>query len=256
MRAVDLATGQVTTFCGKVKEPGFLAQGILPEQPGPCLRQPRGILALGPFLFVADAGNNCIQRISTVTRRCMTVLGDPGVTEVRWGQCRDGAPGPLPAGGAAVANLRGLAMGPTGLLVAMANCIAEVPCAVDPRVAWPGATLQAPAARTVKVNGPITIGLKLANFVEAGETYGGETGPQAMARQLALPLAMEYTLEFVNADGTLAHAVNGTATGGAVKMLQGWFTRPGKGQVLLRGLTVQGVGVFAEGGPLAFDVVN
>ena len=76
----------------------------------------------------------------------------------------------------------------------------------------------------------------------------------ARQRREALQLAMEYELEFFNGAGTLASRTLGTCDKGEPQFALGCFTSPGRGRVVFRGRTHQGVGAFAEGGDLDFEV--
>lgn len=75
IRAIDLTTGKVTTLAGK---PGVLGttDGI-----GESARfnLPKGLVVMGPNLFVADSANVTVRKIVRATGDVTTVAGAPGV---------------------------------------------------------------------------------------------------------------------------------------------------------------------------------
>lgn len=76
IRAIDLATGNVTVLAGTDGMPG--ADDGIGE--GARFNLPKGIAIVGPDLFVADSANNTIRKIVRTTGEVTTFAGSPGLS--------------------------------------------------------------------------------------------------------------------------------------------------------------------------------
>ncbi len=74
IRRVDLATGAVDTFAGRVAEPGYT------DGSGDAARflDPGGLAIGGGMLWIADTGNQAIRALTLATRQVSTLAGAPG----------------------------------------------------------------------------------------------------------------------------------------------------------------------------------
>ena len=216
--------GEVTTLLGVPDQAGFQDAWPAPERPGPgvpCLRDPCGIAAKGECLLLADQGNHAIREFNLRTGTLKTLAGDPALEALRPGLLRDGVPGPLGEAYAGLGTPRGLGVCESGELTLAADASVMQLCPQNlPRGPQEPLLLQTDAPWVVR-DAPCGVA-----WLAQGPSQGGRLLP--------------YTLDFRNADGTLALRLQGTARENQAVRREGRFSSPGPGQVVLTWVTAQG----------------
>jgi hypothetical protein len=220
--------GEVATVLGVPDRPGFRDAAAGDLAGVPCLRDPCGLAVAGPRLFIADRGNHAIREYHLGTGALRTLAGDPDLGQIRFGLLRDGVPGPLGEAWAGLEAPRGLAVLEQGeLLAATGPCLVQL-C----RQHLPGTP---PAPVQLRLDRPAA-----GRSGACGVDWMVPDDPGVPGRQPLL-----YTLTFIEADGSVATRLEGTAVTGQTVHGEGRLALPGQGRVLLQGVTGQGV---ARGG--------
>jgi hypothetical protein len=216
--------GRVETLAGC---PGIAGHADRSDPRLALFRDPQGVCAGILGVFVADRGNHAVRQVDLAEARLETVAGDPACSGTRWGLLRDGLPGALPPGYAALEAPATLAPGaegtPLSLLAPTGRGLAELRAggAVRDRVE---ATLGdlAPAER----NQVLVVPFRAATR----DTSGHDT-----------EVPLHCTVDFIEPDGTLAARREAVLPRGGEHSLQGAFTQAGTAQVVLRAVSGQGV---------------
>jgi len=232
VRRVSLPDGQVTTVLGQVDQPG--SQDVQDGEPerrlaalaGPCLDDPASILWSPGGCLIADTGNHAVRQWVAEDATLTTVAGAPGQGEIRWGLLRDGMPGPQGPGHATLEAPRSLSYGDGAVIrVSTGPCVAELSSGLRLRDQLGRITLECPPARR---NQPLTV-----RFSVPATTIHREPASRPI----------DYVVDFLNADGSLADRVEGQGRTGPQPMAAvGLFTQAGRGKVVVRCVTGQGVG--------------
>ena len=214
--------GVVTTVLGRPGEPGFRDGRELAGVP--CLREPWGLAETRGSLLITDSGNHAVRQFDPAAGTLTTLAGDPERGEIRCGLLRDGLEGPLEPGYGSLAWPQGIAAGMCGeifvasgprLLLLARQHLPDAPAAV------PDLHPEGPAAR-------------------AGEPFRVEFRVPTRTRRCQGGRPIQYTLDFLNPDGTLAERRAGQGEGERLLSESGRIARPGPGQVRLRWVTDQG----------------
>jgi len=235
----------VSTLAGQPGIPGFLdvppGEGLVPDRMarqdalrGPCLNQPTGLHCRGGKVFIADRGNHAVRLLDLDQWMLTTVAGDPALAETRWGLLRDGAPGPLGAGYAALeapSAITTVGVGAQALqFVTTGRCVARLRRGDFHRDRPVVDALDCPAPDP---DGRATVFFRLLARDRRGNP---------MVRPF------RYTVEFRGPDGGLDDRIEGEGTTPLPVTVQGRFSQPGRCTVLLRCVTDQGVSAGAERG--------
>jgi len=231
VRKISLPGGTVTTVLGQVDTPGFreLPPGPAdaPDLRQPCLRDPVGIRSLNGRLYIADQGNHALRELDLETNGLRTLAGDPLEAETRWGLLRDGVPGPLGPEYAALEAPTAVCPrmdSPTdALVVCTGRALAELRDGIETRDRPAAIQLDCFPATAWE---PCTV-----TFTVRTENRHG----QATVRPL------RYTVDFLDPGGALAERREGQASSSGLVAVQGTFTGAGKGAVVLRCVTDEGV---------------
>ena len=214
--------GTVTTVLGRPGEPGFRDGRDLAGVP--CLRAPWGVAEVRGRLLLTDSGNHAVREFDPAAGSLTTLAGDPDRGEIRCGLLRDGLEGPLEPGYGSLARPLGIAAGMCGeifvasgpgLLLLARQHLPDGPAAV------PELRPEGPAAR-------------------AGEPFRVDFQVPTRTLRCQGGRPIQYTLDFLNPDGTLAERRAGKGTGERLLSETGRIHRPGPGQVRLRWVTDQG----------------
>ena len=236
LRRISLPDGQVTTVLGMVAVPGFRdIQGgdqdtrrhALRQA---CLNQPCGLLWQDHHLAIADQGNHSVRIWSPRKATLATLVGDPELGRIRWGLPRDGLTVPLDDRFAALEAPRTLApgLGNGEVLVASGCCLARISSAYELRDRLGELELDCPDA-------------------EATETCVVRFQVEALTSLDEPTLRhLHYSVDFVEADGTLSERREGISATSTPTAVQGAFGQRGQGTVVVRCVTDQGVSVGAQ----------
>jgi hypothetical protein len=235
IRRIDLVDGEVTTVAGVVDTPGFrdVQGGTAQERQvairQPCLNTPCGIASMGRILMVADQGNHAVRACSVEASRLRTLAGDPELAETRRGLVRDGMQVGLDERFAGLESPRCIAVcpwGPEACFVSAGNCVAEVLPSM----------LGRDQVAVTEVNCPLPVCAQQPCVIRVtAET----TTPDGLPSDRAL----SCSVDFVEADGTLAERQRGDGASSAPIEFVGSFAKPGTGTVIVRCTTDQGVSV-------------
>jgi hypothetical protein len=236
VRSVSLPGGEVRTVLGQVDTPGYRdmppggAAG--PEAlRQPCLRDPMGIRCADGHLLIADQGNHAVRRAHLATATLVTLAGDPEAPVTRWGLLRDALPGPLGRDYAALGAPSAVTAGPGGvfgsLLVCTGRGVAEIrdqPQLRDlPRVTDL-------ACFPVRRDEPCTVAFRV---LTRNERDGVTARP------------VRYAVDFLDPGGGLAERHKGQGSSTDLMTVQGTFSEAGRGTILVRAVTDQGVSAAA-----------
>jgi hypothetical protein len=233
IRRVTFA-GVVTTVLGDVATPGF--QEIAGDAPDPrqallqpCLKDPCGIRCGELGLEVADRGNNAVRLWQVGQGRLATVVGDPRLDGTRWGLAHgrvnmvldDPRYGALesPRTLAAITPYRG---SPTHY-VATGRCLAKVRLGNRHVDRLSPVFAECPPAQ---VDQAYVLGFSLS-------AIDNQTGEPSIR-------TIDYAVDFLEADGTLAAQQRGTGTTANPMSVHGRFSQRGEATVVIRYLTDQG----------------
>ena len=245
IRRIDLEDGQVTTVAGAVATPGFrdVQDGTREQRQAailePCLNNPCGLVSSSGILLVADQGNHALRQCWTGEPRLVTLAGDPGLAETRWGLLRDGMQAGLDERFAGLEAPRGIAAcqdRPEAFFVAAGSCVAEVLPSRHGRDRLAITALACPLP--VRAQEPCGVRVTLATTTQA---------EQQSNRQVSC------TADFLDPDGTLVERKRGEGESSAPIEITGAFTQPGQGAVLIRCTTDQGI---STGARLEVDIAN
>jgi hypothetical protein len=236
IRRITLSEGRVTTVLGQVDTPGFreIVEGSLPARRQahrqPCLNHPCGILADVDTLVIADEGNHSVRRWSPPAATLVTLAGDPGTAELRWGLPRDGLGAPLDDRYATLPAPRTLVATATGLrlLVATGPCLAELTTHLEGQ--------DRPALADLDCTPGDLVHPCVLRFTVVAITTQGEPSLRPV----------HYSVDFIEPDGTLAERCQGTGTTATPIAVQGLFSQRGTGTVVVRCATDQGVSAGAR----------
>jgi hypothetical protein len=242
IRRISLPDGVVTTVVGVVDIPGFREvpgedppedawEGDTPKARAkairtPCLCDPWGITAStrGGFA-IADTGNHSVRVWMPDDTTLGTIVGDPGLGQTRWGLLRDRVPAPLDERYAALDSPRTLVVGPDE----PRTCLVTSGCGLGEIV---------PAG--------LVEDLQLVLDCPATTSIGHDCVIRFTVRvdpPGAQPLPMRYSVDFIEADGTLAERREGTSSIGIPVSVQGDFTQTGRGVVVVRCVTGKGTSI-------------
>ena len=240
IRRISLPEGEVTTPLGVVDTPGFReVQGGSSEARRqalrqPCLNRPCGLLARPQSLEIADQGNNSVRTWSFPRATLTTLVGDPSLGETRWGLLREGLEAPLDERFAALEAPRTLVAHPrfgTALLVSAGSCLGEINPASGLRDRLAPLSLECPQA-------PLALAEVCAVRFSAGTTT-------AQGSPSTRPI--HYSVDFREPDGSLSERVEGVGVSSEPLTVQGCFRQRGRGTVVIRCVTDQGVSAGAQG---------
>ena len=232
IRRISLADGEVSTPVGVVDTPGFreipasLGGERLEALRQPCLNQPCGLTASYHGLNIVDQGNHSVRHWCFASDTLTTTVGDPGLDQTRWGLVRDGLQVPLDERYAALASPTTLVSShryPDTLLIANGCCLAELFADQD---------LQD------------RLEIHDLDWADASLDQACRVHFSVAARNRAHALSarpFHYTVDFLEADGSLAARERGTGTTPAMVNAQGLFARRGSGTVVVRCVSNQGV---------------
>jgi len=228
IRAISLPEAKVSTLLGVVASPGFqdARQDSLEDREAalqqPCLNDPWGLRRDDGQLSIADRGNHAFRCFSFASRTLRTLVGDPGQGGIRWGLLRDGMAPPPDARFATLAAPRSLLQTryTREFLVTTGSRLARVDLdnTLDPLLAPP------------RLQGPGTMA----------------AGPLVVTFSVGFPLAFAYTVEFVEADGTVAGTQSGDGVGFMELTAAGELVVPGSARVRLRCTSPMGLSSGAE----------
>jgi hypothetical protein len=234
IRRIDLPGGEVTTVVGVVETRGFQdCTGDFTEARRkairqPCLDNPCGILRCREdVLVIADQGNNSVRIWSPRRVLLETEAGDPGLRETRWGLLRAGMEESLDERYAALDAPRTLVQTdvPESFLVTSGCCLGEL----------------APAY------GEEELGVDLETFAaSSGQTCAVRFVP-TIRHGGASVRTIHYSVDFIEADGTLAEHQKGTGTEGVPVSVQGTLFAPGEASVVVRCVTDHGLSTGIQG---------
>lgn len=224
--------GEVATVLGRVDQPGFrdLPAGQGPGPAGvPCLREPAALAPARGLLLIADTGNHAVRAFDPATGALTTLAGDPDRRGIRWGLLRDGLEGPLEEGYGTLDAPAGIAAGQCGeIVVATGDRLVQLA-----RQHLPDPPMRA-ELRPERPRAAVAEPLRADFQVSTAGTRGQGGRP------------IRYTVDFLNADGTLAERRAGAGTGERLLSETGRFTRPGRGRIRLRCVTDQGCSAGAR----------
>ena len=185
-----------------------------------------GLLPDRDYLYITDPGNHCLRMFNLVDGRLGTLAGAPDQRELRWGLLSHGlgvAPDPRFA---ALDGPRTLAPGGSGhaasMIIATGTCLGEIG-AGDQEV--DDLRVQdcqcGPARRDESCLALLTWRTR--------DDSGQETSQM-----------LEFQVDFLNPDGSLAERREGTARSGIPASIAGTFTGSGEGAIEVRCVTEQG----------------
>ena len=198
----------------------------------PCLNQPCGLLASSRGLKIADLGNHSVRSWSLLRDTLNTMVGAASQDETRWGLVRDGLPEPLDERFAALESPRTLSCLPDQsgtVVVSSGTCLGLIQSALGHRDLMRPVLLECTPGTLAQ---PC-----VARFsVETVSPAGIEQGPRTI----------HYTVDFLEADGTLAERVRGTGSSWAFISVQCLLGQRGQAKVVLRCVSDQGVASGAE----------
>lgn len=235
IRRISLPGGEVTTVVGRVDTPGHVQVqgGTLEDRRQalrqPCLDNPCGILRCDPDLFgIADSGNNVVRSWVLSKALLRTVAGDPLLKETRWGLLRFGLEVPLDERYAGCSAPRTLVeSGGGSYLVTTGCCLGDLVLPRDLKN----------MKVTMEPQGPVRAAEPCAiRFLSADADGGHGIGSRTF----------QYTMDFMEADGTRAERVTGEGITGTTVTGQGTFHQPGGGSVIVRCVTEQGISAGAR----------
>ena len=236
IRRIDLQDGEVTTVAGVVDTPGFReVQGGTAEERQvairqPCLNNPCGIASMGRILMVADQGNHALRACSVEASKLRTLAGDPELAETRRGLVRDGIQAGLDERFAGLESPRCIAVcpwaPPEACFVSAGNCVAEVLPSMRGR----------DQVAVTEVSCPLPVCAQQPCVIRV---TAATTTPDGLPSDRAL----SCSVDFVEADGTLAERKRGDGASSAPIEFVGSFAKPGTGTVMVRCTTDQGVSV-------------
>jgi len=232
VRRVRPLDGEVRTVIGQVAAAGGqdCLQAELHQRQAallqPCLNRPVGLLPGQDCLYVADQGNHSVRVYTLGAERLTTLAGAPDQGEVRWGLLNEGLGVAPDRRFAALDGPRTLAPGPAGhgasMIVTTGPCLGEA-CEGGRSVDW--LQLQdcqcGPATRNESC-------LALLTW-RTHDSSGQETSRM-----------LEFEVDFLNPDGSLAEHREGTACSGTPASVAGTFTESGEGAIVVRCVTEQG----------------
>jgi hypothetical protein len=235
IRRVDRRTGQVVTVVGSVATPGY--RDVTGGEPAartqalrePCLRDPWTLVPTDRGFLIADRGNHALREWRVRDRTLVTVVGVPGPPTTRWGLLRDGLDVPLDETFAAVEA-------PTGLAVAKYCEDAESGCLVVTGRAVAYLGQERFSVRSLGTP-QLAVGFPGGEDTCRVEFRADPVG--ARAREPERPLY--YTVDFLEPDGTLAARCQGAGATGQTLAAEGTFAQRGRGRVVVRCVTDQGV---------------
>jgi hypothetical protein len=234
LRRLTMPGGHVTTLLGQVAAPGFqdVEGGFREDRRArlgePCLRDPCGLAARAGTVDVADAGNHAVRRFDLDDLTLTTLAGDPAQPGLRWGLPRDGLEGHLDERYAALEAPRALAHSRHGLLVTSGTVLAALLPSLAGRDQLPALSLRCAPVRSTE---PCAV-----TFTAEVRNAGGAL----------VPRTLHYTVDFIEADGTLSRRVRGTGAGNQPVTAAGPLHQRGEGRVVVRCVSDQGVSVGAE----------
>ena len=235
IRRITLPDGEVSTVLGQVDTPGFRdVHGRSFHLLQHCLNHPCGITAAQPGLWIADQGNHAVRCWDIRERTLSTLVGAPGLGgETHFGLLPDGLTVPLDERYATLEAPRGVSVSAnngesTRVLVSTGCGVAELCTTLlyQDRLS-PVALTCLPATLS-----EACVGL----FSVEATTHKGLQGLRPI----------HYSMDFIEADGTLAERVRGTGMTSTTILVSGQFSRRGTGTVVVRCVTDQGVSVGAQ----------
>ena len=239
LRRISLEDLVVTTLVGRVDRPGFQDIGPRAEGPAalrqPCLRDPVGVHHQRDHtLLLADRGNHAIRQVDLRRGVLRTLAGDPAEPEHRWGLPRDGMPGPLGPAYAALEGPTAVTLGihgnRDGLVVCSGRAVLNFCEQVLDRDIPTVARLEVVPARQYES--------VLASFSLLSDNSQGWPTMRAFS----------YTVDFLDPSGELSERHQGEGSSLAPVTVQGSFTAPGEGTVLVQCCTDEGVSAGARVG--------
>jgi hypothetical protein len=237
IRRISLPEGRVTTVLGVVDTSGFRDVRSNPAQERrtallqPCLRDPCGLLATVQGLEIVDQGNHCVRAWKERDAALATTIGDPGQGTTRWGLMRDGIPVPPDDRYAALDAPRTLALcpwRPGSRIIATGPCLGAIISTTEILEPLGPLHLETPPATLTY---PYVLWFQLASRHPWKEP---------------LTMAVHYDVEFRDADGTLAQHRRGTTVTSQPTAVEGQFSQRGRGTVVIRCVTEQGLSAGKE----------
>ena len=232
IRRIQLPGGEVETVLGVVATAGDREIADGPREARvqalrePCLDRPCGLVATWEGLLIADQGNHCLRAWDEAEATLTIRVGDPGQGATREGLLRDGVPGPLEQAFAtleAPKTMAACASSPRTYALVTGRGLAQVAPDLDLRE--PLALLE---CRPVMAGLACTVHLRVGPAQERHDAR-------------AEPLRVQYTLTFLEPDGTLADRFAGTLELGEGQAVAGNFSQRGRGSILFRGVSSEGV---------------
>jgi len=229
IRLAEPFTGEVTTLLGVVGTPGQEDATGYPQEPRPCLRSPQAIalcpdLENHPVLLIADQGNHALRELNLMSGSLKTLAGSPGQGRTHWGLLRDGLPGDLDGTYGCLQAPRGVLSTAGAVLVTSGAGLAKA----EDRAPYywnypdpPNLFLDAPS-------------------IAVAQTLGVTFEAHTVERMVAEVRPITYTVDFLNADGTLAERRTDQAMGETLLRVDGSFSLRGTGTVRVRFVTDQG----------------
>ena len=235
IRKLYLPLGLVTTPLGVVGTPGYkeVVEAGDPdpshrreELHGPCLNRPCGLFADGFGLKIADQGNHSVRNWSPSNFTLTTLAGDPSLPATRWGLIRDGLALPLDERYACVEAPRVVAGTDWGCYyVSTGSVLAGISPAKDFRDRLHPLRLQCASASASEA-------CVVSFTVEP--------------RDPSIFRPCFYSVDFIEADGTLAERRTGEGSTSLPVSVQGQFAQRGLATLVVRCVTDQGVSVGAR----------
>jgi hypothetical protein len=239
IRCISLPDGEVTTPVGVVATSGFqdVLAGAQDERrralKEPCLNQPCGLSASTDVLAIADQGNNSVRLWKVREGTLETLVGEPGTRATRGGLLRGkGMQVPLDERFAALDQPRAVVASRKqagAWLVSTGSCVAEILANLERRDLLGPITLTCPAVTTAEAC--------VCRFSVPCTTPAGVPSQRPI----------HYTVDFLEPDGTVAERLQGTGTTATPVTAQGQFAQRGKGTVVVRRVTDQGVSAGVQG---------
>jgi hypothetical protein len=243
IRMINLRTREVTTLLGQVNDLGYQDAWVADAEDStgalrkPILHAPWAIENADEFLIITDQGNHSVRIFWHLAEApsLQTLAGHPWAPETRWGLLMDTIQGVGDESYGSLASPSGLAWDRArgSLLVANGSCLAAIDGIAETSLQPIKCTLRCP--ETV-ARGPFTV-----QFVARIPARKGEQPPVR---------PVQFTVDFYEADGTLAHRVElaGRSSEGKTKdhktlgtfKAEGTFSKPGRAFVVLRCVTDQG----------------